>query len=137
MTTTQRSFHISDVLSILTERLVSTRHMDGVYDILGFMTDSEPFTHQLPRLGDEAKPYLAAEHPGLAAVEVPDFSAETKEEQKANVDRWLDSLYAKHGTEVLVSRIPAEAHTEIHPLAELAMMRPDAEVVTVVLDDQR
>jgi hypothetical protein len=29
-----KQFHISDVLSITTGRLVSTRHMTGVYDLL-------------------------------------------------------------------------------------------------------
>lgn len=135
MSTTQRSFHISDVLSILSDRLVSTRHIEGVYDILGFMTDSEPFTHQLPRLSDEVKPYLAAEHPELAKVEIPEkFEGETREDVELSIITWLDSLYPTFGTEVLVSRVPAEAHTEIHPLVELMQMKPDAEVIIVAVD---
>ncbi|WNN95173.1 hypothetical protein SEA_MAGRITTE_222 [Microbacterium phage Magritte] len=133
---TQRSFHISDVLTILSGRLVSTRHIEGVYDILGFMTDSSPFTHQLPRLGDEVKPYLAAEHPELAKVEIPQFDGETADEVKASINAWLEGLYPNFGTEVTVSRIPAEAHTEIHPLEELVMMRPDAEVIAVEISDK-
>ena len=112
--------------------------MDGVYDILGFMTDSSPFTHQLPRLSDEVKPYLAAEHPELAKVTVPEeFVGETREEVLASVNAWLEALYQEHGTEVEVSRIPSAAHTEIHPLEELAMMRPDAETIVITLPEDQ
>lgn len=137
-----RTFHISDVLSILTDHLVSTRHMDGVYDILGFMTDSSPFTHQLPRLSEEVKPYLAAAHPELAQVTFPeDFSPETREEALALIDAWMKDLTQQHGETVEVSRIPTEAHTEahteIHPLEELAMMRPDVEPIVITLPDDQ
>lgn len=137
MSTTQRSFHISDVLTILSDRLVSTRHIEGVYDILGFMTDSQPFTHQLPRVSEEVKPFLAAEHPELAKVEVPQFSGATPEEKKVSVLSWLDTLYPTFGTEVLVSRIPEESHTEINPLEELAMMRPDMKAIVVELPESK
>jgi len=136
MSTTQRSFHISDVITILSGRLVSTRHIEGVYDILGFMTDSQPFTHQLPRLSDEVKPYLAAEHPELAKIEIPEtFAGEKREEVELSILTWLNSLYPTFGTEVLVSRIPAEAHTEIDPLTELAQVAPNAKVIVVSVDD--
>jgi hypothetical protein len=132
MSTTQRSFHISDVLSVTTERLVSTRHIDGIYDILGFMTDSQPFTHSLPRLNDECKPFLLAEHPELAEIEVPEhFDGATNEEKKASVNAWLETIYPTYGTEILVSRIPAEAHTSIDPIRELAMMVGKDRVIVV------
>jgi hypothetical protein len=133
--TDSRSFHISDVLTITSGRLLSTRHMDGLYDILGFATDSSPFTHQLPRLCDEVEPYLRAEHPELAKVEVPEtFAGETRDEVKASVDAWLETLYPTFGTEVIVHRIPAEAHQSINPLRELIdKMGPD-KVVVVATD---
>lgn len=136
MSTTQRSFHISDVITILSDKLVSTRHIEGVYDILGFMTDSEPFTHQLPRLATEAKPFLAAEHPELAKVTVPKFEGETREDVELSILVWLDTLYPTFGTEVLVSRIPAEAHEDIHPLTELLQMKPDAQVIVILPVDE-
>ena len=49
-----KRFHISDILSITTGRLVATRHVEGIYDILGFMTGEELFTHQLPRASSSA-----------------------------------------------------------------------------------
>jgi len=59
-------FHIGDILSITTGRLVSPRHMEGVYDILGYMTGDSLFTHQLIRAADRCKPVLLEQHPFLA-----------------------------------------------------------------------
>lgn len=53
-----RRFHIGDILFITTGRLTSPRGMDGIYDILGYMTDDSPFTTQLGRFAEECKPYL-------------------------------------------------------------------------------
>ena len=67
-----RNFHISDVLSVTTGKLVSTRHVDGLYDLLGYMTGERLMTHQLPRASDECKPDLLLQHPDLANIEVPE-----------------------------------------------------------------
>jgi hypothetical protein len=44
-----RTFDLGDVLSITTGRLVSQRGMDGIYDVLNFMTGDDLMTHQLPK----------------------------------------------------------------------------------------
>jgi hypothetical protein len=59
-------FHISDVLSITTGRLVSSRHMEGIYKILNHMTGDNLFTHQLPRASRECEPVLVAAYPQLS-----------------------------------------------------------------------
>lgn len=61
-------FHISDVLSITTGRLVSNRHMDGVYDILNFLTGDNLYTHQLPRASRECEAWLRTQFPKLFPV---------------------------------------------------------------------
>ena len=45
----KKQFYLGDVLSVAIDRLVSLRHMDGVYDILNFMTGDDLLTHELPR----------------------------------------------------------------------------------------
>jgi hypothetical protein len=50
-------FILGDVLNITMGRIVSPRHMDGVYDILNFMIGDDLFTHQLLRVSDECKFY--------------------------------------------------------------------------------
>lgn len=47
---TTKTFHLGDILTITTGRLVSPRHMEGVYDILNWMTGEDLLvTHQIPR----------------------------------------------------------------------------------------
>ena len=77
-----KQFHLGDVLSITTGRLVSPRHIDGVYDILNFMTGDNLFTHQLPRAFDECKPYLVAQFPQLAIAKMETAIAKLDEALK-------------------------------------------------------
>lgn len=114
-----KKFHIGDILSITTGRLVSPRLMEGMYDILGYMSGEQLWTHQLPRVSRECKPYLLEQHPQLKDV---DASNVTPENHKA----WLAEQVAKFGEELPVSRLPWEAHERIDPLSELAeKVHPD------------
>ncbi len=101
-----KEFHLGDVLSITTERLVSPRHMDGVYDILNFMSSNNLFTHALPRASDECKPYLVAQFPQLVTPEMDSAIAELGKSLKAKsgkaeaekiVADWLARQVAKYG----------------------------------------
>lgn len=58
-----KNFHIGDILSITTDFLVSPRGMDGIYDILNFITNDNLFTHQLPRVAKECRPFLLGKYP--------------------------------------------------------------------------
>lgn len=98
------SFHIGDILSITTGRLVSPRHIDGVYDILNWMTGDNLFTHQLPRAAGECA-------------------------------EWLAEQVRQHGETREVAPLAAEEHTYVDPFCELRMMKPDAEVIAVLLPD--
>lgn len=128
-----RRFHLGDILSVTTECLVSPRHMEGVHDLLDFMTGDALFTHQLPRAADECKPHLLALHPDLAAVQVPDFSAVPRDQVEAHVMTWLDTQVAQYGEYRDVAPVPAGGHTVIDPLDELAMNHPHLTVIPVVL----
>lgn len=62
---TTKTFHIGDILSVTTSRLVSPSHIDGVYSILNWMTCDNLYTHQLPRAADECAPFPYAKTCGL------------------------------------------------------------------------
>jgi hypothetical protein len=64
-------FHYSDVLSVSDGRLVSSRHIDGVYDVIGAITGEEVDTIDLLGFGDSAAAYLKKLYPvlGLKSVE--------------------------------------------------------------------
>src|SRR5213080_1242489 len=70
--TAARSFHLGDLISITTGRLVSPRHIGGVYDIIDFVTGVQHMTHQIPRAADAVKPWLLEQHRWLADIDVPD-----------------------------------------------------------------
>jgi hypothetical protein len=117
---TTRAFHLGDVLSVTTERLISPRHMKGIYDILDYMTGDSLFTHQLRRAGDECKPALLAQHPQLANVKVPNNLGDS-DDPKQEVATWLAEQVEQYGETLEVEPLAAEAHTVIDPLDELAM----------------
>jgi hypothetical protein len=85
-----RQFHIGDILSITTGHLVSPRHIEGVYDILNFMTRDNLFTHQLPRASRECAPHLLRQHPMLDHVDASGVNAD-------NWRAWLDAQIVKFG----------------------------------------
>ena len=110
-----KQFHLGDVLSITTDCLVSPHHMDGVYDILNFMTGDNLFTHQLPRASDECKPYLLAQFPQLAEVDASSVNGE-------NHVQWLAKQVDKYGEMCEVKPIPKGAHQFKNPIAEVVEM---------------
>lgn len=63
-----RRFHITDILSITTGRLVSSRGTEGVNDILEYMTGTPIFEHQVSKARETCAPVLLAEYPYLAEV---------------------------------------------------------------------
>ena len=119
-----RQFHLSDILTITTGILVSTRHMKGVYDILNYMTRDNLFTHQLPRAGREAKPYLLRQHPWLADI---DHSTVNEYHWR----EWLDEQIKAHGEYHTVMPIPPDDHEVIDPLKELEDMVGDKPIVVI------
>lgn len=123
-----KKFHLGDLLSITTSQMLSLRNMNGVYDILNFMTSDNLFTHQLPRAADECRPYLLEQFPQLAEV---DASGVNKE----NYKQWIAEQVAKYGKEFEVKPIPKGAHQFKKPIAELAEMTGGSENIIVVQTD--
>jgi hypothetical protein len=126
-----RKFHLGEVLSVTTGRLVAPGHIGAVHALLDFMTRDTLFTHQLPRAMRECRPELLRQHPKLAGVPVPEgFDGE------ADVLAWLAGQVATYGEFLVVSPLAAEDHTRVNPLTELAMNYPHLKVIPVVLDDK-
>lgn len=140
-----RDFDLGDVLSITTGHLVSRRHMDGVYDILNFMTGDNLFTHQLPRAADECKPWLLRWFPELAKAgtsknlarlgELIDCTEHRKESPAVAVEMWLKWM-AEPGTCNLkktytVQAIPRDDHDIKDPVEELKELVPEHKIFVV------
>lgn len=128
-----REFHLGDILTITTGRLVSPRHIEGVYDILNFMTGDSLFTHQLPRGVDECQGPLLQQHPDLAAIVPPeDFGPDPE----TGVAAWLAEQVAIYGETREVAPLAADEHTYIDPFTEMRKMAPHAEIIGVVVPDE-
>jgi len=119
-------FSVHDILSITTGVLVSKRHMDGVYDILNYMTGDDLFTHALPRASDMCRPALLEQHPQLATVDADAINRETYRDMQA---QWE----AEFGTELPVE--PLADWKSKDPLTELRDRLPDKQIVVVAVDD--
>jgi hypothetical protein len=110
---TMKEFHIGDILSVTHDRLVSPRHVEGVYDILGHMTGESLMTHQLPRVAEEARPVLLKALPFLNEISAFGVTAN-------NWRNWLDSLVLEYGEMHPVPTLTEDQHERIDPLSEAA-----------------
>lgn len=124
-----REFPLADILSVTTGRLLSRRHMDGIYDILGYMTGENLFTHQLPRASDACRPALLQQHPQLkdvnppAGIDAPDLMA------------WLANAEAEHGETLPVHSV--SEWDSRNPVEELCDMVGAEKVFVLPLDTER
>ncbi len=121
-----REFPLSDILSVTTERLLSRRHMDGLYDLLGYMTGESLFTHQLPRANDACKPVLLAQHPQLEGVTLPEGI------DAPDIMAWLANAEREYGETLLVQPLSFWEHQ--NPIEELCDMVGSEKVFVVPVD---
>lgn len=124
-------FHIGDLLTVTTKRLVSPSHMDGLYAIVDYMTGVQHYTHQLPRATEVCTPALVEQHPWLAEVTVPeDLSGEQA------VAVWVAGMIEKHGEMHEVEPLPSGAYSGRDPIAEMVEMSQGKPVIVVEVPEQ-
>ncbi|MFJ7111769.1 hypothetical protein ACIQW4_01145 [Streptomyces albogriseolus] len=121
---TTRNYPLADILTMTTGRLLSPRHMDGVYAIANYMTGDTLMTHQLPRAADACGPALLAQLPQLqgveppASIDVPDLMA------------WLANAEREHGEHLPVAPLAAGQWDRQDPIEELCdMVGPEKVIV--------
>lgn len=87
-----KAFHISDVVSVTSEVLVSERGMSGIYDVISHMVGFDAMTHELPTLFDVVMPEILTQHPQLKNLVVPEF-----EDPEIDVPIFSDGLVMRFG----------------------------------------
>jgi hypothetical protein len=126
-----KEFPTADVLSVITGVLVSERGADVFYEVSSWMADGPVWTHQLPRVGREARAAVLKLRPDLAdAVAEADALTEvetaTPDDWRAYAARWIERC----GPTIAVPRMTDGEHERIDPLSELAeKVHPDRIVV--------
>lgn len=134
-----KTFHIGDVLSIYTQRLCLPNGMDGIFEILNYMTSDNLYLHQLPRASTEAAPYLLEQFPWLREVNADDLKTPetaTGEERNALNYAAVMQYAAKYGEYHKVRPMHSEDHENINPLEEAKRMAPHAHIEAYAIDDE-
>ncbi|MGQ4351971.1 hypothetical protein ACN6LJ_004662 [Streptomyces drozdowiczii] len=109
--TETRSAPLADILSVTTPHLLSARQMDGLIDLLNWMTGDELEMWQLHRAADECAPALIAQHPVLDGLAPPPGCS------KPALRLWLSSVERQHGTYLKITRLSSWARQ--NPVQEL------------------
>lgn len=119
-----RHYPLDDILTVTTGRLLSRRHMDGLYDLLDYMTGDSLMTHQLPRAADACSPALLAQHPQLRDVQPPqDIDA-------SDLLAWVTDAERTYGETLPVAPLEPGAWQHQNPIEELCdMVGPEKVVV--------
>jgi hypothetical protein len=121
-----KEFATASVLSTITGRLVSD--IGAVYEVCNWMTGESVFTHQLPRIGREARPVIVAAHP-----QIQQALDEAENVTTDNWRQWLQTWEDRYGPTISVPKFTAETHESIDPLSELAeKVHPDRIIPVVV-----
>jgi hypothetical protein len=111
--TKTKDFPTADVMSTVTGRLMGK--IDGVYQVLNWMTGESVFTHQLPRISREAVPVMLARMPELqSAID------EAEEVTGDNYLGWLARWTERYGATIAVPKMNHTQHERIDPMSEAA-----------------
>lgn len=115
-----KSFHIGDVLSIVTGRLVSLKGAVGLSEILSYMTSENLLPFALPRAIEECKPYLLEQYPQLKSIRPEEMfkNIPIEEITFSMVKEWLNTQIELFGEYYDVDKLPAGIHIRIDPRVE-------------------
>lgn len=136
-----REFPLGTVLTVVTGRMLSPDGMDGVYDILQYMTRNPVATHQIPRALSECRPYVIMQYPALGPLLVPsilmlDVALATGGDsaiKAAIVARWVAQVASINAlpAQLEIEAIPADDCEARDPVEELAEMIGADRVIVV------
>jgi hypothetical protein len=111
----ERTWHLGDILSVMTGILVAPDGMGAVAAFLDYLTGDQLFTHQLPRAGEVCGPWLRAQFPDLAGIDPGKMPA-------GDVADWLAALVARFGERRAVRSLPAGRWERREPIGGLLGM---------------
>lgn len=124
-------FSLDKILSVTTGRLVSRNHMDGLYEILGFMSGDEHITTiGLLAVSNACKNALLEQHPALAEIQAPEFDIEKYGVE--SVWGWVAEQEAQYGTMLNVE--PVKNFKRESDLEVIRRVRGNADNVIPVID---
>jgi hypothetical protein len=114
-----KKFHIGDVLTITTGKLLSKDYIDGVYKILDWMSDQDCFTHELPEMSRKYRPLLLEMYPELSNIDVSNISRDNWDGYNGHIE-WLEVMAKKYGEWFDIPKV-GEGRTE-NPISSFERM---------------
>jgi len=90
-----KEFHLSDILSVLTDKKLSENGMDGVYGLLSFMTETEINEFVVEKAMKSCRLAIVEEHPQLSII---DIGINNK-----NLKKWVNRQITKFGERLPIS----------------------------------
>ncbi len=137
-----KTFPLNTILTVTTGRLLTTPKDGGngigdLYEILGWMTNDSPMTHQLPRFANECKPWLLKWFPELesAASMLDRLDELLKIVPSSAIPKWLAEVRAadhRLNAEYAIPRIPADKHESKDAITELVEMVGDKKKIVAL-----
>lgn len=123
-----KEFGLGAVVSIVDGKMVAP--FGEIHELIEWMAGEPVWTHQIPRVSDEARPALIEQFPGIDDVRVPDG---TDSWEKAAA--FLATISGRFGERLDVAPIGGADHTSIDPINELRMKAPGVEIIAVGEDE--
>ena len=120
----EKEFHIGDALSVVSGRLLSLRHLEGICDLLSFMTGQDVYTfEEIAQARTECVGSLLEAHPWLGEID----SGDVEIKDARDLERWLEELSAAYPEQIMVSSLPARKAGTLTELAVEAAKRIEKE----------
>ena len=117
-------FHIGDITSITTGKLLSPKRMEGIYNILNYLTGDNLYTHELPNASRFCKPYLLKQYPELSKINGEKINTENHKE-------FLDNLVKEYGEYLEIESIVKEWNNR-NKFNDPVIMEKNGELLLVI-----
>ncbi len=141
-----KRFELRVLLTCTTGRLITKgkegdNGIGGLYELLGWMTNDSPFTHQLGRFSEECRPWLLEWFPELVKIGGTELQllqdTISLQGPKKGVDSWLKHVKTFQGLrdKYDVPRIPPKAHAIKDPVEEFVEMMQGKKIIALETPD--
>ena len=119
-----KDFPTLAVLSVTSGRLLTqprraNNGFDQIYEVLEWMTDDQPFTHQLGRFAEECKPWIYQWHPEIIEADKWIENKLTEKCEPEDVKACQAEMIAKFGETITLQKVPQSYHEIKNAIDEL------------------
>ena len=110
-----KDFPTLAVLSVTSGRLLTqpsraNNGFDQIYEILEWMTDDQPFTHQLGRFAEECKQWIYQWHPEIIEADKLIENKLIEKCEAEDVKACQTAMLAKFGETITLQKVPQSYH---------------------------